>query len=112
MKTILSTVAVATLIAFSGCSAVTDNPIANAAKSATSAVTDSASSAAGAVTDGAKGAVSGVKGAASDAKGAVSGAADLPTGKSSLKDMAVDKAVGAADAKTDGAASKVIDAVK
>jgi len=105
MKTILSTVAVATLIAFSGCSAVTDNPIANAAKSATSAVTDSASSAAGAVTDGAKGAVSGVKGAAS-------GAADIATGKTSLKDMAVDKAVGAADEKTDGAASKVIDAVK
>ena len=83
MKTILSTVAVATLIAFSGCSAVTDNPIANVAKSATNAVTDSAS-----------------------------GAADIATGKTSLKDMAVDKAVGAADEKTDGAASKVIDAVK
>ena len=87
MKTILSTVAVATLIAFSGCSAVTDNPIANVAKSATSSVTDSA-------------------------KGAVSGAANISTGKTSLKDMAVDKAVGAADEKTDGAASKVIDAVK
>jgi hypothetical protein len=87
MKTILSTVAVATLITFSGCSAITDNPVANAAKGA-----------AGAVVDG--------------TKGAVSGAANLAGGKPSLKDMATDKAVEAADGKTNGAASKVIDAVK
>jgi len=98
MKTILSTVAVATLITFSGCSAITDNPIANVAKSATNSVTGAASSAVGAVAGG--------------AKGAVSGAADLATGKSSLKDMAVDKAVGVADEKTEGAASKVMNVVK
>jgi hypothetical protein len=43
----------------------------------------------------------------------VSGAKDLATGgTSSLKDKAVDKAVDAADSKTGGKASQVINAVK
>ena len=106
VKTILSTVTVATVVAFSGCSAITDNPIANAAKSATSAVTDTAKSATGAVVNGAKGAVG-------TAGGVVSGAKDLATGgTSSIKDKAVDKAVEAADGKTGGKASQVINAVK
>ena len=94
IKTILSTVTVAAVIAFSGCSAITDNPVANAVKGATNTVTGVAKSATGAVVDGAK------------------GAAGAVTGGSSLKDKATDKAIEAADAKTDGKASQVINAVK
>ncbi len=109
VKTILSTVSVATLIAFSGCSAITDNPVANAVKGATNSVVNGVKNIGGAASDTAKSA----SGAALSTGGkVVDGAKGVATGKTSLKDMAKDKAVEAADSKTDGKASKVLDAVK
>ncbi len=100
MKIILSTaVAVAML---TGCSAITDNPVTNAAKSATSSVVDGAKGATNKVVDGAKS----VTGTAEKKE------ATKATSETSLKDKAIDKAVDVADKKTDGAASKLMDAVK
>lgn len=106
MKIILSIVAV--LAMFTGCTSTT-----GAAKGAATDVAKSA------VSDAKDKAVDTAKDAATDAvKGSLDSkdiATAALTGKS-LQDVAVDKAkdkaIDMADAKTDGAASKVIDAVK
>ncbi len=100
MKIILSTVVAVAML--TGCSKITNNPVTKSAKSATNSVVDSA-----------KGATAKVANSAKDVTNtAKTEEVTKATSETSLKDKAIDKAVDVADEKTDGAASKVIDAVK